>query len=266
MGYEIRYKVPLTTTHQNPTNYVAKRKQTTTAQSQSEQFARRIWRSADAVCFDVDSTVCQDEAIDELAKFVGKGDQVARCTQLAMGGAMSFREALQMRLEVMQVTQQQLQAYIQTSEIKLTPGIKELVSVLQNKQKADVYLVSGGFRELIEPVANLIGIPKSNIYANRLLFHPTTGEYLDFDRNEPTSDSGSERVGKARVCALLKETFGYQNLVMVGDGSTDAETKALGTADSFIGFGGNQKRQAVQKMADWFVNDFQELIDELKIN
>jgi len=37
-----------------------------------------LWRNADAVCFDVDSTVCQDEGIDELAKFCGKYDEVSR--------------------------------------------------------------------------------------------------------------------------------------------------------------------------------------------
>src|SRR5262249_15038494 len=99
----------------------------------------------------------------------------------------------------MQLTRQQLEEYINASSIKLTPGIQELVSLLQNKQKADVFLVSGGFRELIEPVSSLIGVPKSHIYANRLIFHPATGEYLDFDRKEPTSDSGSKNVGKARV-------------------------------------------------------------------
>lgn len=35
-----------------------------------------IWKNADAVSFDVDSTVIQEEGIDELAKFCGKGDQV----------------------------------------------------------------------------------------------------------------------------------------------------------------------------------------------
>lgn len=38
--------------------------------------AKNIWRKAEAICFDVDSTVIQDEAIDELAKFCGKGDEV----------------------------------------------------------------------------------------------------------------------------------------------------------------------------------------------
>lgn len=38
---------------------------------------KAILRSADAITFDVDSTVIQEEGIDELAKFCGKGDDVA---------------------------------------------------------------------------------------------------------------------------------------------------------------------------------------------
>lgn len=38
---------------------------------------QNIWRQADAVCFDVDSTVIQEEGIDELAKFCNKGEDVA---------------------------------------------------------------------------------------------------------------------------------------------------------------------------------------------
>lgn len=39
---------------------------------------KKIWRETDAVCFDVDSTLVKEEAIDELAKFVGKGEEVAK--------------------------------------------------------------------------------------------------------------------------------------------------------------------------------------------
>jgi len=38
--------------------------------------AKNIWRKANAICFDVDSTVIEEEAIDELAKYLGKGDEV----------------------------------------------------------------------------------------------------------------------------------------------------------------------------------------------
>lgn len=37
---------------------------------------RRVWAAADAVCFDVDSTLLIDEALDELAKFCGVGKEV----------------------------------------------------------------------------------------------------------------------------------------------------------------------------------------------
>ena len=43
---------------------------------QTLEEVKRIWRNADAVCFDVDSTVMKDEALDELAKFCGVGQEV----------------------------------------------------------------------------------------------------------------------------------------------------------------------------------------------
>ena len=48
----------------------------TRSKMDEKQEVIKIWRNADAVCFDVDSTVCQGEAIDELAKFCGVGKKV----------------------------------------------------------------------------------------------------------------------------------------------------------------------------------------------
>lgn len=49
-------------------------------------------------------------------------------------------------------------------------SIRELIKVLKEKDKK-VFLVSGGFHDIIAPVANELGIPQENIYANRLLFN-----------------------------------------------------------------------------------------------
>ena len=38
---------------------------------------KRVWQSCDAVCFDVDSTVVMEEGLDELAAFLGKGEEIA---------------------------------------------------------------------------------------------------------------------------------------------------------------------------------------------
>lgn len=130
----------------------------------------------------------------------------------------------------------ELRNYAAAHPIKLTPGIADLISALQ-RRKVEVYLVSGGFRALILPVAKSLNIPASHVYANELLFD-IDGNYAGFDHNELTSDSGSKEIGKAGVCGLLKKLHSYQKLVMVGDGATDAE--ACPPADAFIGFGGNQ--------------------------
>ncbi|XGW26402.1 hypothetical protein V3C99_007208 [Haemonchus contortus] len=216
-----------------------------------EEHVRRIWRNADAVAFDVDSTVCQDEAIDEFANYLGVGEAVANVTRQAMNGNARFRLALKARLDVMRPTYDQLERYANETKPKLTPGIRELVAAL-HKRGTDVFLVSGGFRRLIRPVADILGIDKSRIYANEILFDRSKN-YAGFDETEPTSDSGSKDVGKPAVMGLLKKQ-GYKQLVMVGDGATDLE--AAPPADAFIGFGGNQVREAVRSRADWYVTDF----------
>ena len=54
-------------------------------------------KKADAVCFDVDSTVINTEGIDELADYFGAGEAVAKLTKEAMEGGMKFEEALDAR-------------------------------------------------------------------------------------------------------------------------------------------------------------------------
>ncbi|XP_045536568.1 phosphoserine phosphatase isoform X1 [Papilio machaon] len=222
-----------------------------------QQTVQELFRTADCVCFDVDSTVIRDEGIDELARFCGKGDEVKRLTAEAMGGSMTFQEALKKRLDIIRPSVSQIRQFIATFPINLTPGITQLVKALQDRG-VTVYLVSGGFRCLIDPVAELLNIPVSHVYANRLKFF-FNGEYAGFDENEPTSRSG----GKGLVIRRLKEQHGYQRLVMIGDGATDAE--ASPPADGFIGFGGNVIREEVRKKALWYVTDFQELLTSLTI-
>lgn len=87
---------------------------------------------------------------------------------------------------------EQLEQFVNITRPKLTPGIKELVNRLQSRG-THVYLVSGGFRRLILPVAELLGIDKSRIYANEIIFDKL-GNYNGFDTTELTSDSGSKDV------------------------------------------------------------------------
>lgn len=216
---------------------------------------QRILKKADAVCFDVDSTVCEDEAIDELANFCGVGPQVAAWTKKAMGGGITFRDALTQRLNIMEPTSGEVKDFIASCPPRLSLNIKELVDVLAAKKKK-VFLVSGGFRCIISPVAEELGIPQENIYANKLIFNED-GSYAGFDTDEPTSQAG----GKPRVVQHIKDMYGLKTIVFVGDGVTDLE--ACPPADAFIGYGGNVVREKVKNSAAWFVTDFKQLIDVL---
>eukprot|EP00301_Raphidiophrys_heterophryoidea_P025386 c8507_g1_i1.p1 GENE.c8507_g1_i1~~c8507_g1_i1.p1 ORF type:complete len:118 (+),score=34.10 c8507_g1_i1:290-643(+) len=116
-----------------------------------------------------------------------------------MNGKMTFEEALATRMSLINPSLSQLEAFIHNHPPRLTPGIKELVQNLQS-HNIQVFLVSGGFRQMIEPVAEAIGVPKENIYSNLLLF-AENGEYKDFDRSQPTCTSA----GKAVAVQLVKE-------------------------------------------------------------
>lgn len=112
---------------------------------------------------------------------------------------------------------------------------------------------------MINPVASILGIPPENIFANQLLFG-SSGEFVGFDVNEPTSRSG----GKATAVQKIRKVHGYKALVMIGDGATDLEARKPGGADLFICYAGVQLREAVAVKADWLVFSFADLINSLE--
>lgn len=221
--------------------------------------AKEIIRSADIVCFDVDSTVIQEEGIDELAEFCGKGQEVANLTKEAMGGSMTFQEALRRRLDIIKPTQQQIRDFLAQRPSTLSPGIKEFIDYLRTENKK-IYLISGGFHSLIDPVAQELRIPLNNLFANKLLFD-FNGNYGGFDINQPTSRSG----GKGEAIIQIRnfntsqlQTNKQLQIVMVGDGATDLESAP--PADYFIGYGGNIIRESVRDRSQYFVTDFMQLM------
>lgn len=211
---------------------------------------------ADAVCFDVDSTVINEEGIDVLAEFLGKGEEVAALTAAAMDGGMKFQDALAQRLDLLKPSRKQILDCLEKNPLVLTDGIAKLISTLQSKN-VDVYLVSGGFRIMIEPVAKILNInPSTHVIANTIVFDndDDTGLYKGFDTAEPTSKD----MGKPKAIQQILDNRFYNNgIVMIGDGATDAQAKPPATA--FIGFGGVVVREAVKNNADWFVTNFDDM-------
>jgi phosphoserine phosphatase len=160
--------------------------------------------------------------------FPRQGEEVAAMTKAAMGGTTSFREALDNRLMVMQPTQRSVDAFVKENPPKLSPGIKDLFDALRAANKT-VYLVSGGFRPMINPVADALDVPRENVFANDILFNED-GSYNTFNANEFTSKAG----GKADAVKHIKAKHGHAVMAMVGDGATDLEARVVGGADVFV--------------------------------
>jgi phosphoserine phosphatase len=209
------------------------------------------WLQADAVCFDVDSTVIGEEGIDVLADYLGQGEAVAALTRAAMDGPLPFEVALQQRLDLLQPARDQILACMQARPFHLTAGIATLVETLHACQ-IPVFLVSGGFRIMIEPIADQLNIPRHHIIANTILFNDA-GQYRGFDTTELTSRD----MGKPAALQSLYDQHHYRTMVMVGDGATDLQAKPPAT--SFIGFGGVVRREKVANNADWFITEFDTL-------
>lgn len=94
----------------------------------------------------------------------------------------------------------------------------------------------------MKPVASILEIPPENIFANQLLFG-SSGEFLGFDANEPTSRSGGKATAVMQIrkvsllvlgfmndenfltklSTMIFQVHGYKRLVMIGDGATDLE-------------------------------------------
>lgn len=215
--------------------------------------AREALKKAQIVCFDVDSTIITEEGIDELAMYCGKGSEVAALTKEAMGGSMTFQEALRRRLDIIKPSQRQIREFLKTHPSTISGGVLELIDQLR-RNSAEIYLISGGFDCLIEPVADALEIPLCNLFANKLYFN-FNGSYAGFDTNQVTSKSG----GKGEAIKLIKGRFNSNKVVaMVGDGMTDLE--ACPPADFFIGYGGNAVREEVQKRATYYVTNFADVL------
>jgi len=225
--------------------------------------AQEILKEAEAVCFDVDSTVITKEGIDELAAYLKCGDEVAALTKAAMDGGMPFHEAIEKRLKIFGnagFSQAKLAQMLADEPIEecLSPGVADLVAALQSKGKR-VFLVSGGFRQMINPIAAVLNVPETDVYANSFLFD-SSGAFTGHDKDEPTSRAG----GKAKVVATLKAKYGYKKVVMVGDGATDLEARLVeGGADAFIGYGAVAERAAVKADACWYLYDFKDMVAAL---
>jgi phosphoserine phosphatase len=176
------------------------------------------------VVTDVDSTFIQQEVIELLAEHAGTRDLVAEVTERAMRGELDFAASLRERVATLAgVPVAALDAVREA--VVLSPGAAELVAECHRRGWA-FGLVSGGFEEIVRPLAASLGITR--VRANRLevadgvLTGRTVGTVVDRSVKAATLREWADAEGVA-----LEDT------VAIGDGANDLDmlaTAGLGVA------------------------------------
>lgn len=169
------------------------------------------------IVMDVDSTLIQDEVIDLLAEHAGRGDEVARITERAMAGEIDFAESLTQRVAALEGLDEAAITQVQDA-IRLTPGARTLIRTLK-ALGFYVCLVSGGFRQVIDPLASDLGVDR--VRANVL-------EVVDGRMTGRLVGDVVDRVGKRQALEDFSREFGVPlaQSIAVGDGANDLDMLA----------------------------------------
>lgn len=175
---------------------------------------------------DMDSTMIEQECIDELADAVGIKAEVAAITERAMRGELDFEEALRTRVGLLKGLARTTVEAVRREQITLTPGGRALVSTMK-AYGAYTALVSGGFTIFADYFARRIGFDEAT--ANTLEF---AGEVLTGTIAPPIVDKDTKL---AKLNALVAERgLAPAQTLAVGDGANDLEMiRAAGLGVAF---------------------------------
>lgn len=168
---------------------------------------------------DMDSTMIDQECIDELADEVGLKDKVAEITARSMNGEIAFEPALRERVALLRGLETTVVERILASRITLAAGGRELIATM-NAAGAWTTLVSGGFLSFTGPIASKLGFRENR--ANRLL---EEGGRLTGKVGEPILGRAAKAEALSEISARLGITT--TEAIAVGDGANDLDMLAL---------------------------------------
>ncbi len=197
-------------------------------------------RSKRLVVMDMDSTLIQQEVIDELARAVGVYDQVAAVTHRAMNGELPFDEALRERVKLLAGAPASILGDV-LEQIELTPGADNFVRVLK-RLGYRLAVISGGFIQVTEPLRARLGLDYG--FANTL-------EVVDGKLTGRVVGPIINRQRKADLLESLAQTerISLDQVIAIGDGANDLDM--LARAGLGIAF---RAKRIVQQQAKYALN------------
>ncbi|MFK8061409.1 MAG: phosphoglycerate dehydrogenase [Polaribacter sp.] len=209
--------------------------------------------------FDFDSTLTRVEALDVLAEITLKNNpkkdaiiqEIIDITNLGIDGEISFTESLERRIQLLEANESDLEGLVAALKKQVSKSIESNKEFFENYAD-DIYVISCGFKEFIDPIVAEYNIPSERVYANTFEFD-TDGKIISFDSDNPLSQHN----GKIKC---LKDMNLEGEIQVIGDGYSDYVTREAGVADKFFAYTENVSRQKTTENADHIAPNLDEFL------
>ncbi len=177
---------------------------------------------------DMDSTVIDQECINELGDAIGVGSRIREITAAVIAGDIGFSDALRKRLALMKGMERGLLNSVYEERISLKAGARTLVQTMR-RHGAFCILVSGGFSFFTRRIAERIGFDDNQ--GNELTF---VDEKLTGEAQEPILGRSAKLETLTKLCD--EKGLKPAQVLAVGDGANDIEMiQAAGLGVAFHG-------------------------------
>ena len=209
--------------------------------------------------FDFDSTLTRVEALDVLAEITLKENpkkeqiiqEIIDITNLGIDGEISFTESLERRIKLLNANQADLSGLVEALKKQVSKSIESNKDFFENYAE-NIYVISCGFKEFIDPIVKEYNIPSERVFANTFEF-AKDGKIISFDANNPLSQHN----GKIQC---LKEMNLEGEIQVIGDGYSDYVTREAGVADKFFAYTENVSRVKTTENADHIAPNLDEFL------
>ena len=207
------------------------------------------------VIFDFDSTLVSVESLETILAPKLRADperaaEIREITGHGMDGSLDFHESLSRRLALAAPTRDEVLAFGNRAIEWLTPGMDGLVGGLLERG-ITVRIASGGIREGILPLSEILGIAPEWVHAVTLDWDEM-GVFMGIEEANPFTRSKAEGV---RHLGCQWES----PLISVGDGMTDYQLFREGLVDAFVAFTGHVRRRSLVEKGVPEARDVREL-------